>query len=409
SNDTIQQDVLGTSGLGNQVGVVIDGGSNVVVGGAGVGNTIGFNMQQGVSIVSGTQDVVSQNLYVGTNGPGTPVQSNDIVLVPGANNNQSAPTLLRTYLSGGNLVAEVSGVPVGTTVELYQVTTAAPGQRTFLGSGSVSSVNGILTVTIIPMVAVSNGAQIVATGTVTANGTSAFSAAQTVADLYTVINTNPSGLGSLNQAIVNANAHVGLNTITFAIPGSAPFVIQPTSALPLPAISDPVVVDGTSEAGVVIDGNALTQDGFLLGAGSGGSTIKGLTIRNFAGAGIHIRSSNDTIQGDVLGASGLGNQVGVLIDGGSNNLVGGTTGTLANTITANTVAGVEINGVSAATNLVEGNFIGTDAALDPLGNQLGVLIVNSSGNTVGGAAAGAGNTIAHNTGDGVQVSGAAAT
>src|SRR5208337_3716812 len=253
SNDTIQGDVLGASGLGNQVGVLIDGGSNNVVGGttgtlantitantvagveingaaatanlvegnfigtddvldqlgnqagvlivnssgntvggaaAGAGNTIGFNMQQGVSIVSGTQDVVSQNLYVGTNGPGTPVQSNDIVLVPGANNNQSAPTLLRTYLSGGNLVAEVSGVPVGTTVELYQVTTAAPGQRTFLGSGSVSSVNGILTVTIIPMVAVSNGAQIVATGTVTANGTSAFSAAQTVADLYTVINTN---------------------------------------------------------------------------------------------------------------------------------------------------------------------------------------------------------------------------
>ena len=136
--------------LGNDVdGVLIDGGSNNVVGGASP-NTIGFNTQQGVLIVSGTQNVISQNLYVGANGPGTPVQANDIVLLPGANNNQSAPTLLTTYLSAGNLVAEVSGIPVGTTVELYQATTAAPGQRTFLGSGSVSSVNGILTVTIIP-------------------------------------------------------------------------------------------------------------------------------------------------------------------------------------------------------------------------------------------------------------------
>ena len=74
--------------------------------------------------------------------------------------------------------------------------------------------------------------------------------------------------------------HTGSNTITFAIP-SGPLVIQPTAVLPLPAVTDPVVIDGTSEAGVVIDGNGLSQDGFLLAAGSGGSTIKGLTIQNF--------------------------------------------------------------------------------------------------------------------------------
>ena len=123
-----------------------------------------------------------------------------------------------------------------------------------------------------------------------------------------------------------------------------------------------MTIDGTTQPGVVIDGDALTQDGLVLEAGSGSSVIKGLTIRNFAGAGIHVLSSNNQIQGDVLGASGLGNQVGVLIDGGSNNVVGGATSTLANRIVGNSVAGVKISGGGATANVVQGNFIGTDAA-----------------------------------------------
>ena len=187
------------------MGVLIDGGSNVTVGGAGVGNTIGFNAQQGILVSSGTQNDVSQNLYVGTNGPNSPVQANDIVLSPGANDDQPPPTLLTTYISGANLVAEVSGVAAGTTVELYRLATA-PAQRSFVGSGTVNLVGGILTVSV-PRGPIVNGNQVVATATLAADGTSAFSAAQTVADLYTVINTAPGGVGSLAQAIVNANAH----------------------------------------------------------------------------------------------------------------------------------------------------------------------------------------------------------
>ena len=386
--------------LGNAIGVSVSSSGNFI-GQAGAGNTIGFNTQQGVMILSGIQNTVSQNLYVGTNGSGTPVQANDIVLLPGANNNQSAPTLLTTYLTGGNLVAEVSGVPPGATVELYQLTTAAPVQRAFLGSGTVTSVSGILTVTI-PAGSVANGAQIVATTTVAANGTSAFSAAQTVADLYTVINVNPSGVGSLRQAIINANSHTGSNAITFAITGGS-LTIQPTAALPLPAITDTVTINGNTQPGVIIDGNGLTQDGLVLDTGSGGSTIQGLTIERFAGAGIRVRSSSDVIQQNVLGVSGLGNQLGVWIDGGSNSTVGGTTTSLANTIVANTVAGVQINGPVGTANVVEGNFIGVDSALNPLGNQVGVLILNSSGNTVGGSAAGNANTIGSNAQQGVSV------
>ena len=48
-----------------------------------------------------------------------------------------------------------------------------------------------------------------------------------------------------------------------------------------------------------------------------------------------------------------------------------------------------------ATSL-EGNLIGTDAAGDHLGNAQGLVIASASNNTIGGTAAGAGNSIAFN-------------
>ena len=254
SDDTIQQNTLGTSGLGNRRGRAdrrrLERHRR----------RRGRRQHDRLQHPAGRPDRLRQPRTTsartstsGTNGPNSPVQANDIVLSPGANNNQPSPTLLTTYISGANLVAEVSGVTAGTTVELYQLATA-PAQRTFVGSGTVNLVGGILTVSV-PRGSIVNGDQIVATATVAANGTSAFSAAQTVADLYTVINTNPSGVGSLAQAIINANAHIGSNTISFAITGGS-LVIRPTGPLPLPSITDPVTIDGTTQAGVVIDGNA---------------------------------------------------------------------------------------------------------------------------------------------------------
>ena len=63
---------------------------------------------------------------------------------------------------------------------------------------------------------------------------------------FTVINTNDSGPGSLRQAILGANANSGLDTIVFSI-GSGPQTIAPLSALP--TITDPVVIDGTTQPG----------------------------------------------------------------------------------------------------------------------------------------------------------------
>ena len=50
--------------------------------------------------------------------------------------------------------------------------------------------------------------------------------------VFTVTNTNDTGGGSLRQAILDANANAGPDTIDFNIPGAGPFQILPLSILP---------------------------------------------------------------------------------------------------------------------------------------------------------------------------------
>ncbi len=63
-----------------------------------------------------------------------------------------------------------------------------------------------------------------------------------------VTNTNDAGIGSLRQALLDANVYGGVQeTIRFAIPGDGAHTIVPAS--PLPPITDPVVIDGTTQPG----------------------------------------------------------------------------------------------------------------------------------------------------------------
>ena len=68
---------------------------------------------------------------------------------------------------------------------------------------------------------------------------------------------------------------------------------------------------------------------------------------------------------------------------------------------------INIIQVGSSGNVVRGNFIGTDVT-GPVGvgnTRWGVLLsTGAPGNTIGGTSTGDGNTIAHNSGDGVLVS-----
>jgi hypothetical protein len=233
---------------------------------------------------------------------------------------------------------------------------------------------------------------------------------------FAVNNTNDGGAGSLRQAILDANAAVGTQTIVFQIPGAGAHTISPTSALP--DITDRVVIDGFTQPGFagtpLVELNGTGAGAVIAGLNvlSGGSTIQGLAINNFNGHGIRLGTAGgDTVRGNFIGTNALGDTAhpntgdGVFIDNTPNNTIGGTAAGDGNVISANTGNGVVIGGAGATGNTIAGNLIGIDATgTVALGNALdGVHLDTASGNTIGETTTGAGNIIAFNGRDGVSV------
>ena len=144
--------------------------------------------------------------------------------------------------------------------------------------------------------------------------------------LFTVTNTADTGAGSLRQAISDSNLDAidAPNTIDFDIPTSDPgyrisgnyWAIMPAS--PLPSISVPVAIDGTSQPGytsaplIDIDGTnaGAGVNGLTLTTGSDGSTIEALVISNFTGDGISVTTTANTIVSSYIGTTAAGTAAG---------------------------------------------------------------------------------------------------
>ncbi|MDQ3814373.1 MAG: Ig-like domain-containing protein, partial [Armatimonadota bacterium] len=178
-----------------------------------------------------------------------------------------------------------------------------------------------------------------------------------------VTTTADSGAGSLREAINCANATAGAQTISFNIPGAGVRTITVTTALPV--ITDPVTIDGATQPGFntttrqpVIE---LTCNPSPVGDGlsitSGDTIVRSLTINRFV-EGIRLTSrGNNTIQGCYLGTDATGTQArpntadGILVNGSSNNLIGGATAAARNLLSGNRESGVDIsNSLGTATN-----------------------------------------------------------
>ena len=129
-------------------------------------------------------------------------------------------------------------------------------------------------------------------------------------------------------------------------------------------------------------------------------------------------ASDNVVAGNLIGTNAAGTAAlgngwyGVDIEGPTTgNTIGGTAAAARNVISGNALGGVHITAAGASGNTVEGNFIGTDVSgMLGIPNAVGVLIdTGASGNAIGSIAPGAGNTIADNTKDGVQVIGTGTT
>lgn len=234
---------------------------------------------------------------------------------------------------------------------------------------------------------------------------------------------------SLREALHAANANPGTDGIVFDIAGAGPHTIRPASALP--TITAPVVIDGYSQSGasvntngpdlgsnavlmIELDGSAAGSGAFGLVVEGGNSTFRGLVINRFDDGAILVQgpAGGNVIEGcflgtDVTGTVGLANLSGVLINGVTNNTVGGTDAAARNVISANTFDGITIMNNGATGNRVQGNLIGTDiTGGSALSNGVGgVVIFDAQGNTVGGTVPEARNIISGNIGSGLEIQG----
>jgi hypothetical protein len=232
-----------------------------------------------------------------------------------------------------------------------------------------------------------------------------FLAAFGSAATFTVTNTNDSGPGSLRQAILDANANAGADTIAFNVSGAgcSGGVCTITPASLLPTASDTVVIDGYTQPGSSPNTNPsgainavlkLVLSGPSGGGGAGislgaaNSTVRGLVINGGFFYGVSVTAANAAVKGcfigtDVTGMTPGPNVSGVwaaAYNGATGLIIGGPAAADRNLIAGQSSLDIWLLGAPNAT--VEGNLLGTNATgAAPIGTYANYAVSLSTSTT----------------------------
>ena len=249
-------------------------------------------------------------------------------------------------------------------------------------------------------------------------------AAPAPAAVFTVTTTADSGAGSLRQAILDANANPGADTIAFDVSGAGcdpfgPCTIAPASALPF--VTSPVTIDGFTQGGaavntvtsgpinavlgIVLSAAAIPNaEALHVAAGGDGSVIRGLVINGGFANAIVVEAAGVAIRGCFLGTDAAGmtqsaNTTDVLghgLSGASSIAIGGPAAADRNLI-GGRIFLERVDGAS-----IEGNLLGTDAtaasAIGAFPNDAIFVNPGATGTTI------TANVVAGGTIEGVNVS-----
>jgi hypothetical protein len=214
---------------------------------------------------------------------------------------------------------------------------------------------------------------------------------------YMVTATTPdlNVLGTLRFAMNSANFNAGADTILFNISGAGPHYIMPDSQLPVLTDQAGVFIDGLSQTGATAGANPpasanlmIVLDGTNAGAAHGihvwssNNTIQGLVVNNFQQDGIRVQARPDMTQNNYVYCNFVGtDQTGNTVQGNGWNQQGlwagiyviCTPGTLGvahnNVVDRNLASGNYAEGIGIAScppgdvafNGVLSNYVGTDA------------------------------------------------
>ncbi len=237
---------------------------------------------------------------------------------------------------------------------------------------------------------------------------------RSIANIYTVTSNADAGANTLRQAIIDANANGGTDTIYFNFGAVTTITLSSCNQ----QILDPVFIDGYSDPGASA-GNLMIEiispagcNGINLGVGSDGSIVQGLVI-NGGAVGIYSNNAdNHIIRGNYVGTNVTGTaaaasqpQNGIAIVNSDNVTIGGVNGQ----IDRNIVSGMTQSGIrfeSSLSGVVINNYVGTDyTGNGSIGNgEHGVYCYNNSHDPqVGGATAAESNILSDNSSHGIYM------
>lgn len=364
-------DVTGTHALPNATALTLSGASNNTVGGttASARNIISGNQFFGIGFNSGASGNIVEGNFIGTDITGTIAIGNtsDGIHIDGAMSN----TIGGTAAGAGNLISGNGGSGIA-TLALNGPTSHFLIQGNKIGtdiSGTVALGNK------------QDGISLDDLGSETIGGTA-------------------TGAGNL----VSGNTLDGI----FVGGGSSPTNDTIQGNLIGTAVTGTAALGNGGRGLHLTSASGNTIGGTDFGAGNtiSGNLAFGIQVE----AGL-FPATNNLIQGnfigtDSTGTAALGNVgVGVALLDAASNTIGGTATGAGNVISGNTSSAILIQDPTATGNLVQGNFLGTDATgTMPLPNGGGgVAISNAPANTIGGTDAGAENVISGNNSDGIFI------
>ncbi len=221
-----------------------------------------------------------------------------------------------------------------------------------------------------------------------------------------VINTNDNGAGSLRDAITQANASAGADTIVFNLAAGQQTI---SVASNLPQITETLIIDGgnggVATNRVELSGAGASDTGFFINTTAATNTeVRNLVINGFTSRQIlFLNTHNGKVHGCFLGVNAAGTAAvpgsgeAIELIGSAGNVIGGTNAAARNVISSSgsNFGGIIVGGIAT----IQGNHIGLNAAGTARIGSVNVgVFVNNGFALIGGTNSGEGNVIVGNTG-----------
>ncbi|HEY7732522.1 MAG TPA: right-handed parallel beta-helix repeat-containing protein, partial [Gaiellaceae bacterium] len=449
-NHILADAVSGNTIAGNIIGLTADGASPLANGSAGVSvaadadapvaigstdpvdaNTIASNTGAGIAVAAVSRQVAIGVNSIHDNGglgidlfPAGGVTPNDPAgdADAGGNDLQNFPVLTKAESGGG--ATDIEGTLTSAASTAYRVDHYLSTGCDASGNGEGSLLLGSQIVNtdgggnggfdFVYGAALAPGDVVTSIATDPTGNTSEFSGCFTVttAGGFVVNSTADPGTGvcdgaecTLREAITAANAGVGTDTISFAIAAGVQTIVLAT---PLPAITDPVTIDATTQPGfgglplIELDGTA-TLDAAGLEIDAPDVEVKGLAVHSFDEEGIIVnpgatsaRLTYLNVGTDSAGSVDLGNGGdGIRVEASGAEV--GFNGE-PNRIVGNDGAGVRVQSAGVTSTAIVNNFIGVGAAGTAVPNADGIALDPGTTLTLV-----RGNQVSGNTGSGIDI------